>query len=132
MAKTKLCSSCREEIDAKATRCPHCRASQPTGCLKPLLICFLSFFFFCIVLNMIITDQNKHQSNTKSENDNATSSSDAPKATKPQYQWVYKQKKDDFDGTESKFDDAPPLVLDMTKQQMGHRIQYSCILHPKS
>lgn len=32
--KTKQCKYCKQEIDAKAKICPHCRKKQtPSGCL---------------------------------------------------------------------------------------------------
>lgn len=35
--RTKVCPSCREAIDAKATKCPHCRKTQPSGLVGMLV-----------------------------------------------------------------------------------------------
>ena len=37
--KTKQCKYCKQEIDAKAKICPHCRKKQkPSGCLVAILV----------------------------------------------------------------------------------------------
>jgi hypothetical protein len=42
MTKTKECRSCRSQIDARASRCPHCRKKQPSptkGIALAILFC---------------------------------------------------------------------------------------------
>ena len=38
MAGTKLCRKCKSEIDKRATKCPHCQASQTSGCMTALAV----------------------------------------------------------------------------------------------
>ena len=96
MRKTKQCSSCREEIDAKATRCPHCQAKQGSGCLKIFILIILIFIFLSFVSVCI----------SKNIPDTPTVSSSSGSTNKPApnpYRWSFSEKIDDFDGTETKY-----------------------------
>lgn len=50
----KKCKSCQKEIDAKATRCPHCRADQRSWMKRhPILTALLGIIVFFIVVGAI-------------------------------------------------------------------------------
>ncbi|MBQ9394123.1 MAG: hypothetical protein IJU23_01225 [Proteobacteria bacterium] len=96
MTNTKKCKYCKEEIDAKATKCPHCQENQPNGCFRLIVGGFFIFLLFCFIIPVCAR---------KSLDDNtSTSGSSSSQVVKaPSYSWVYQQDKDDFDGKESKY-----------------------------
>ena len=101
MRKTKLCTSCKEEIDAKATKCPHCQAKQTSGCLKIVLAIFLGFIFLCFISVCITSMRTGDGASAVSSSGTASSDTNAPVVHKNN--WSFSERKDDFDGTELKF-----------------------------
>lgn len=97
MRKTKLCKSCKEEIDAKASKCPHCQAKQSPGCLKVLILLFLGFILICFIAVGLANTSSDSSVSSPSAN------SDSNVVTAPQNHWKYSEDKDDFDGRESKY-----------------------------
>ena len=99
MRKTKLCKACKEEIDAKAIKCPHCQAKQTAGCAKIFLLIFLVFIFLCFISVCI------SQTDSGGSNVSTSSAGTAPGSTGSvvKYAWEFSENKDDFDGRESKY-----------------------------
>jgi hypothetical protein len=61
--KTKKCKKCREEIDIKAKKCPHCRANQG---IPVWLIIIIVIFGLGIIANIGDNSDNK-SSNSKAK-----------------------------------------------------------------
>ncbi|GEM_PF-6972617 len=100
MRKTKLCKACKEEIDAKAIKCPHCQAKQTAGCAKIFLLIFLVFILLCFIPFCIAqTDSGGSDVSTSSA---GTAPGEQGTAV-IKYGWKYSESKDDFDGRESKY-----------------------------
>ena len=108
MSKQKQCKSCKEWIDAKATKCPHCQAAQTAGCLKILLAAVIGFIVICIITGLLTTS-NKTSSSTSSKTPPSSASSSGTSSaasTSPNEQqivkqdsnWQYLEEKDEFDG----------------------------------
>jgi hypothetical protein len=71
---TKKCKSCQSEIDAKAKKCPHCRADQRSWFVRhPILTTFL-VLFIALVGFSALSGGNKTANNTVSSTSNTASS----------------------------------------------------------
>ena len=99
MRKTKLCKACKEEIDAKAIKCPHCQAKQTAGCAKIFLLIFLVFIFLCFISVCISQTDNGGSSVSTSPGTGAA----GEQGVVIKYAWQFSEEKDDFDGRESQF-----------------------------
>ena len=96
MANTKKCKYCKEEIDAKATKCPHCKENQPNGCFRLIVGSFVAFLLICIITPVC--------TKKLSGDNSSTTDSTSPQVVKAQsYAWRYQEDKDDFDGKEWKY-----------------------------
>ena len=96
MRKTKQCSFCKEEIDVKATKCPHCHEKQPTGCLKILFFIIIGFFIFGFI--GVCVSKNDNRSTVSSGSVQGSNSAETVRI-----EWRFEQKTDDFDGKVSKY-----------------------------
>lgn len=45
MSQTRKCKYCKQEIDKKATVCPHCQKKQGVGCLTSIIVSIMVFLF---------------------------------------------------------------------------------------
>jgi hypothetical protein len=82
----KKCKSCQTEIDAKATKCPHCQADQRGWFRRhPILTGVLGLVLFFIVVGAIGSSGSKNTtpaSNTAPNANNTNSQSTATSVTK--------------------------------------------------
>ncbi|MBO4351081.1 MAG: hypothetical protein J6A01_09080 [Proteobacteria bacterium] len=99
MRKTKQCKACKEEIDAKAIKCPHCQAKQTAGCAKIFLLIFLGFIFLCFI-SVCISKTDNGDSSVSTSSGTGAASEQGTAVIK--YGWKYSESKDDFDGKETK------------------------------
>ena len=99
MSKQKQCKSCKEWIDAKATKCPHCQTPQTSGCLKFFLISVVGFILILCIIGSLVTSPTPTSVSSKSSAPHASSSStdQATQGVKQSSNWQYKEDKDEFD-----------------------------------
>ncbi len=97
MSTTKSCPYCKESIDKKATKCPHCQSNLGSGCaglIKGFIIFILILFVIGIAAASMVNNDPETVSSPKSQNQEEEQHKIA---------WKFSEKKDDFDGKESKY-----------------------------
>ncbi len=112
MAGTKLCKYCKEEIDAKASKCPHCHEKQPGGCARVLVVIIVVIVLLIAIPTCIV----KMTGGSTSASNKTSSQTESS----PKYYWVFQEKTDDFDGKTSKYcsvrsEDSIKAVISTTR-----------------
>lgn len=99
MRKTKQCKACKEEIDAKASICPHCHSKQASGgCLQLIIL----FILVCILISFIPFCMMKTNPNLTGPSSSGSTSGNHDIQV-IQYAWRFSENKDDFDGKETQW-----------------------------
>ena len=79
--KTKKCKYCKEEIDRKATVCPHCQKKQGAGCLNTLV----GIVLVLLIGGFLLSRCSSFQEGYKDAKENSKISSEASKYSEEDY-----------------------------------------------
>ena len=79
--KTKKCKYCKEEIDRKATVCPHCKKKQGAGCLNTLV----GIVLVLLIGGFLLSRCSSFQEGYKDAKENSKISSEASKYSEEDY-----------------------------------------------
>lgn len=79
--KAKKCKYCKEEIDRKATVCPHCQKKQGAGCLNTLV----GIVLVLLIGGFLLSRCSSFQEGYKDAKENSKISSEASKYSEEDY-----------------------------------------------